>query len=137
MKLATFVQTFLEIHMQPLILSALIASSALMLCVSSTVNAQTADPAVKKSESGICHDKTSSSYGTTKKFEAFANMDACLKSGGRAPANAAAATAEVVKKSDSGICHDKSSPSYEKTQKFTPFKSVDECVKSGGTVPKK
>ena len=79
MKLATFVQTFLEIHMQPLILSALIASSALMLCVSSTVNAQTADPAVKKSESGICHDKTSSSYGTTKKFEAFANMDACLK----------------------------------------------------------
>jgi hypothetical protein len=97
MKLATFVQTFLEIHMQPLILSALIASSALMLCVTSTVNAQTADPAVKKSESGICHDKTSSSYGTTKKFEAFANMDACLKSGGRAPANAAAATAEVLK----------------------------------------
>ena len=98
--------------------------------------AQAADPAVKKSESGICHDKTSSSYGVTKKFESFPSMEACLKSGGRAPANAAAAEA-VVKKSESGICHDKSSTSYEKTQKFTPFKTIDECVKSGGTLPKK
>ncbi|MDE3232724.1 MAG: hypothetical protein KGN99_05400 [Pseudomonadota bacterium] len=63
-------------------------------------------------------------------------MEACLKSGGRAPANAAVAEV-VVKKSDSGICHDKSSASYEKTQKFTPFKTLDECVKSGGTLPKK
>ena len=98
---------------------------------------QDADPAVKKSESGICHDKTSSSYGATKKFEAFPNLDACLKSGGRAPANAAAPEVVVVKKSDSGICHDKNSASFEKTQKFTAFKSIDECVKSGGTLPKK
>jgi len=63
-------------------------------------------------------------------------MEACLKSGGRAPANAAVAEV-IVKKSDSGICHDKSSASYEKTQKFTPFKTLDECVKSGGTLPKK
>jgi hypothetical protein len=63
-------------------------------------------------------------------------MEACLKSGGRAPANAAVAEV-LVKKSDSGICHDKSSASYEKTQKFTPFKTLDECVKSGGTLPKK
>lgn len=98
---------------------------------------QAADPAVKKSESGICHDKTSSSYGATKKFEAFPNLDACLKSGGRAPANAAAPEVVVVKKSDSGICHDKNSVSFEKTQKFTAFKSIDECVKSGGTLPKK
>ena len=107
-------------------------ASCLTLLSASAVFAQSADPAVKKSEAGICHDKSSTSYGTTKKFEAFPNMEACLKSGGRAPANAA-----VVKKSDSGICHDKSSASYEKTQKFTPFKSLDECVKSGGTLPKK
>ncbi len=99
--------------------------------------AQAADPAVKKSDSGICHDKTSSSYGATKKFEAFPNLDACLKSGGRAPANAAAPEVVVVKKSESGICHDKSSASFEKTQKFTAFKTIDECVKSGGTLPKK
>jgi hypothetical protein len=110
-------------------------ASCLTLLSAGTVLAQAADPAVKKSDSGICHDKSSTSYGATKKFEAFANMDACLKSGGRAPANAAAEV--VVKKSDSGICHDKSSASFEKTQKFTPFKTLDECVKSGGTLPKK
>ena len=64
-------------------------------------------------------------------------MEACLKSGGRAPANAAAPEPVMVKKSDSGICHDKSSTSFEKTQKFTAFKTLDECVKSGGTLPKK
>jgi hypothetical protein len=112
-----------------------IIASCLTLCSASAVMAQAADPAVKKSDSGICHDKSSTSYGATKKFEAFANMDACLKSGGRAPANTVAEV--VVKKSESGICHDKSSPSFEKTQKFTPFKTLDECVKSGGTLPKK
>jgi hypothetical protein len=117
-------------------MSALLASCVLMLSSAGLAQAQTADPSVKKSESGICHDKTSSSYGVTKKFEGFTNMEACLKSGGRAPANSAAAEM-IVKKSDSGICHDKSSASYEKTQKFTPFKTLDECVKSGGTLPKK
>jgi hypothetical protein len=129
-------QTYQENSMQLRPMSALLASCILMLCSAGFVHAQAADPAVKKSESGICHDKTSSSYGVTKKFESFPNMEACLKSGGRAPANAAAAEA-VVKKSESGICHDKSSASYEKTQKFTPFKTIDECVKSGGTLPKK
>lgn len=111
-------------------------ASCLMLFSASAVFSQAADPAVKKSDAGICHDKASTSYGTTKKFEAFPTMEACLKSGGRAPANAAVAEV-IVKKSDSGICHDKSSASYEKTQKFTPFKTLDECVKSGGTLPKK
>jgi hypothetical protein len=61
-------------------------ASCLTLLSASAVFAQSADPAVKKSEAGICHDKSSTSYGTTKKFEAFPNMEACLKSGGRAPA---------------------------------------------------
>jgi len=122
--------------MQHLVLTALVFASV-YLGSPLMVHAQTADPAVKKSESGICHDKSSSSYAATKKFEAFASIDACTKSGGRLPANAAAPEAVVVKKSDSGICHDKNSPSFEKTQKFTPFKSLDECVKSGGTLPKK
>ncbi len=122
--------------MQHRVLSAMIFAS-LFLASPLMSQAQTADPAVKKSESGICHDKSSSSYAATKKFEAFASIDACTKSGGRLPANAAAPEAIVVKKSDSGICHDKNSPSFEKTQKFTPFKTLDECVKSGGTLPKK
>ena len=100
--------------------------------------AHAADPAVKKSDAGICHDATSHSFGNTKKFTAFASMDECVKSGGRPAAGQPAAAAEpIVKKSDSGICHDKNSPSYERTKKFTEFKTVDECVKSGGTLPKK
>jgi len=118
-------------------MSSLIAASCLLWAAPSIALAQAAEPAVKKSESGICHDKSSSSYNVTKKFEAFPTVDACLKSGGRVPANAAAPEVVVVKKSESGICHDKSSTSFEKTQKFTAFKSIDECVKSGGTLPKK
>jgi hypothetical protein len=96
------------------------------------------EPVVKKSDANICHDKTSSSFGNTKKFTGFASMEECVKSGGRPAAGQAAAAAEpIVKKSDAGICHDKNSPSYERTKKFTEFKTVDECVKSGGTLPKK
>jgi hypothetical protein len=99
---------------------------------------EAADPVVKKSDAGICHDKTSTSFGNTKKFTGFASMDECVKSGGRPAVGQPAMTAEaIVKKSDSGICHDKNSASYEKTKKFTEFKTVDECVKSGGTLPKK
>ena len=97
-----------------------------------------ADPVVKKSDSGICHEKGSPSYGNTKKFTPFASVDECVKSGGKLPAGQAAATAaaSMVKKSDSGICHDAKSPSYERTKKFTEFKTIDECLKSGGKLPK-
>jgi hypothetical protein len=96
-------------------------------------------PAVKKSDSAICHDKSSPSYERTKNFTPFKTMDECIKSGGTAPKNAGAAPtpAAVIKKSESGICHDPSSSSYEKTTKFTSFASMDECVKSGGKPPKK
>ena len=113
-----------------------ILSFAALALVCSTALA--ADPAVKKSDSGICHEKSSPSYGNTKKFTAFATLDECVKSGGKLPAGQAAAApaSPVVKKSDSGICHDAKSPSYERTKKFTEFKTVDECLKSGGKLPK-
>lgn len=114
-------------------------ATLLGLCLSASHAADkkdTQDPVVKKSDSGICHDKSSPSFGNTKKFTAFASMDECLKSGGRAPAGQSAAPSEPVKKSETGICHDKSSASYERTKKFTEFKTLDECVKSGGTLPK-
>ncbi len=44
-----------------------------------------ADPEVKKSDAGICHDKSSNGYKQTKNFTAFKTMDECTKSGGRAP----------------------------------------------------
>jgi hypothetical protein len=118
------------------LLAALIASSLGLAHAADKKEA--ADPVVKKSDAGICHDKSSPSFGNTKKFTAFASMDECVKSGGRPVAGQpAAATEPVVKKSDSGICHDKNSTSYGQTKKFTEFKTVDECVKSGGTLPKK
>ena len=98
-----------------------------------------AEPSVKKSDSGICHEKGSPSYGNTKKFTPFATVDECVKSGGKLPAGqpaAAAPAAPMVKKSDSGICHDAKSPSFERTKKVTEFKTVDECLKSGGKLPK-
>jgi hypothetical protein len=95
------------------------------------------DPTVKKSDAGICHDASSSSYGNTKKFTPFNSLEECVKSGGKLPAGKTMPVVEVVKKSESGICHDKTSASYEQTKKFTEFKSVDECLKSGGKLPKK
>lgn len=43
------------------------------------------EPAVKKSNTSICHDKSSPSYKQTKNFTEFKTMDECIKSGGRAP----------------------------------------------------
>jgi hypothetical protein len=121
------------------LLAALLSGLNLSMAADKAADKPAAEPVVKKSDSGICHDKTSPSFANTKKFTAFASMDECVKSGGKLPAGqpaATAAAAPVVKKSDSGICHDSKSPSYERTKKFTEFKTLDECVKSGGKLPK-
>jgi hypothetical protein len=47
--------------------------------------AYAADPVVKKSDAGICHDKNSPSYERTKKFTEFKTVDECVKSGGTVP----------------------------------------------------
>ena len=44
-----------------------------------------AEPEVKKSNAGICHDKTSPGFKQTKNFTAFKTVEECIKSGGRAP----------------------------------------------------
>jgi hypothetical protein len=59
---------------------------ALSLLLTVPVFAQ-ADPPVKMSSSGICHEKGKSSYyDQTKKFTAYKTIDECLKAGGRMPA---------------------------------------------------
>jgi hypothetical protein len=40
---------------------------------------------VKKSTSGICHDKKSQYYAKTKNFKSYKTMKECLDSGGRLP----------------------------------------------------
>lgn len=43
------------------------------------------DPAVKKSNAGICHKKGTNFYNNTKNFTAYDSIDDCLSSGGRLP----------------------------------------------------
>ena len=40
---------------------------------------------VKKSDAGICHDKSSPSFEKTQKFTAFKSVEECVKSGGTLP----------------------------------------------------
>jgi tRNA U34 2-thiouridine synthase MnmA/TrmU len=40
---------------------------------------------IKKSSSGICHDKNSKYYASTKNFESYSSIEECLNSGGRLP----------------------------------------------------
>lgn len=42
-------------------------------------------PAVKKSDSGFCHGKSSPSYERTENFTPVRSIDACMKSGGKTP----------------------------------------------------
>ena len=123
--------------MRSTIQSVCLAMGAVALTAQVMAAEPAKDPVVKKSDAGICHDVSSSSFNNTKKFTPFNTLDECVKSGGKLPAGKTLPVVEIVKKSDSGICHDKSSPHYDKTKNFTPFKSMDECVKSGGTLPKK
>lgn len=43
------------------------------------------DPAVKKSDTGICHQEGTNYYKNTKNFTPYDSMDDCLNSGGRLP----------------------------------------------------
>jgi len=53
--------------------------------VSAPMAADSEQPAVKKSRSGICHERGTSGYQQTIHFKAFRSIEACLKSGGRLP----------------------------------------------------
>lgn len=43
------------------------------------------NPPVKKSSTGICHQKDTDYYSKTKTFTAYFSLNACLQSGGRLP----------------------------------------------------
>ena len=96
--------------------------------VASSVFAQdAANPLVKKSQSGICHERGAGNYAQTRQFEPYDTMEACLASGGRR-----AIGAPPVKKSAQGICHERGMGSYDQTRDFEPFETMEACVASGG-----
>jgi len=43
------------------------------------------NPAVKKSDTGICHEEGTNYYKNTKNFTAYDSLEKCLNSGGRLP----------------------------------------------------
>lgn len=47
--------------------------------------ADSSNPPVKKSNTGICHPQGGTYYGQTKNFIPYQSMDECIKSGGRPP----------------------------------------------------
>ncbi len=49
------------------------------------VSCDSANPPVKKSRTGICHEYKSKYYDQTKHFEVFQSLDECINSGGRLP----------------------------------------------------
>jgi hypothetical protein len=55
------------------------------LLAAEPVSAKQEEDIIKKSTSGICHDKKSKFYEKTKKFKPFKTMKECLDSGGRLP----------------------------------------------------
>ena len=59
---------------------AIFFSTALSGCT-----AVQAGPNVKKSDTGICHEKGTNYYKNTKSFESFTTIEDCLNSGGRLP----------------------------------------------------
>ena len=71
----------------------------LTLCATMlATNANAADPAIKKSKTNICHEKTSMHYANTKNFTPFDSMAKCVASGGRAakPLNITAGKAKAT-----------------------------------------
>ena len=60
------------------------------------------EPNVKKSNSGICHSKSSSShYSRTKNFTAYQSLELCLKAGGRCPKKDFKCQSAIVSNKDS------------------------------------
>ncbi|MGM7318417.1 HNH endonuclease family protein [Idiomarina sp. ST10R2A5] len=62
-----------------------ISALTFLLIASTSVLATSPEPAVKKSNSGICHAEDSRWYSRTKNFTPYDTLDACLESGGRLP----------------------------------------------------
>ena len=71
-----------------LVLSKMFASALVTLSLVSaplTSWSQDDTSAVKKSESGICHDVSSRHYERVKNFKPYESMQECLEAGGRKP----------------------------------------------------
>lgn len=67
--------------MKKLLLSLLLISPVFIFSGCS----QSGEPYIKKSNTGICHEKGTNFYNNTKNFTTYNSIDDCLSSGGRLP----------------------------------------------------
>jgi hypothetical protein len=67
--------------MKKIFLLSLVLISVLVFSGCSLSNS----PAVKKSNTGICHEKGTNFYNNTKNFTAYSSLSDCLNNGGRLP----------------------------------------------------
>jgi hypothetical protein len=58
-----------------------------VLCSWGALAQDASEPPVKKSHSGICHERGYGHYNQTRQFEPYDTMEACLASGGRRAEN--------------------------------------------------
>ena len=61
----------------------LLSVLALFLMLLSTGCSTSGSPNVKKSTTGICHEKGTNYYKNTKTFDSFSSIEDCLNSGGK------------------------------------------------------
>jgi hypothetical protein len=54
------------------------------LCAAAATSTDTIEPAVKLSQSGICHERGSPSYDATLHYQSFETLADCIEAGGRA-----------------------------------------------------
>jgi hypothetical protein len=66
-------------------LAPAVAIAVMMIAQPAWSQQDAADPAIKRSSSGICHDETSRHFSRVKNFTPYTSMQACLDDGGRAP----------------------------------------------------
>jgi hypothetical protein len=94
-----------------------------------------AGPAVKKSQTQICHPRGTKTYAQTRRYKAYDSLQACLDAGGRLPkgvtvdrgAPAAQAPNQAVfnsgdpsfvRKSRAGICYEATDRAYRQVVYF-------------------
>jgi hypothetical protein len=127
----------------PLFVASLLVAAMSPACAADAP----AEPAVKLSNSQICHVRGTSGYRQTKIARGFESLEACQAAGGRLPKNAQTPTAakppvdkkffdtadrNFVKMSGARLCHDETSPSFDNTTSFKAYRTLQDCVDSGG-----
>lgn len=68
-----------------LIRAIIVAGILALVHQGAAADAVTAEPAVKLSRNGVCHDRTSPNFRQLATYDGYETIEACLQAGGRLP----------------------------------------------------